>query len=155
MGFFSWKTADTNKSISNVYSNRDTFTVYVLQPNGLPPLKEDSYQGYGEFAGRDIYALVAQWNFPDMCKDAKSNWLPDEEIRNFGIDIACYDKDNAALEFPIKIVENPNLRYEDVPPSIGCPDQGYFYEDELEDDIVDEIEEDEADDFNLFDILEL
>jgi len=44
MGLFSWMTADTDKSISHAYSNHETFTVYVLQPNGLPPLKEDLYE---------------------------------------------------------------------------------------------------------------
>lgn len=35
MGFFSWKTQDTNKSIANRYSNRPTFTVYMVNPLNL------------------------------------------------------------------------------------------------------------------------
>lgn len=166
MGFFSWKTADTDKSIANAYSGRDVFTVYVLQPNGLPPLTEDYYEGYGVFEGRDIYALVAQWNYPEKCKDEQGNWLPDDVIRNFGIDIACMDEHNAALKYPIKIVENPRIQYDDIGPSDSCPDQGFFYEDdvfyekeeeeEIEDDIDDDIDdEDGVENINLFSGMEL
>ena len=33
MGMFSWKTQDTNKSISNIYSSRDTFKVVMTDNN--------------------------------------------------------------------------------------------------------------------------
>jgi len=46
--------------------------------------------------------------------------------RTLGIDIACYDDQNAALRYPIKFVENPNVDYESVKPSNGCPNQGFF-----------------------------
>ena len=52
--------------------------------------------------------------------------------RNIGIDIACYDEDNAALPFPIKITHNPNLKYEDCEPSLSDPDQGWPSEDDDE-----------------------
>lgn len=129
MGFFSWNTSDTHKSISNIYSSRGTFTVYVLCPDGTK-IREDDYDGYGDFGGRDIYALVAQWNRPEQCKDENGDWLPDDEIRGLGIDLACYDEDNKKLKYPIKIVEDGNLNYEDVEYSTGCRYQGYFYGDE-------------------------
>ncbi len=132
MGFFSWKTSDTHRSISNIYSSRGTFPVYVLCPDGTK-IKEENYEGYGEFGRRDIYALVAQWNVPNKCKDVNGNWLPDEDIRSIGIRIACYDCRNRELKYPIKIVENGNLNYEDVEYSEICECQGYFY-DEFEDD---------------------
>lgn len=127
MGFFSWKTADTQRSIPNACSGKDVFTVYVLCPDGTK-LKESSYGGYGDFAGRDVYALVAQWNRPDECKDKNGNWLPDGDIRDIGIDIACYDRDNKALKYPIKIVEDGNLNYDDVGYSESCEHQGFFYD---------------------------
>ena len=128
MGFFSWKTSDTDRSICNIYSRRETFPVYVLIPKefGGGYIEERHYEGYGIFGGRDMYALVAQWNYPERCKDSSGNWLPDEEVRDLGIGIACDDAQNAALKFPIKIAENP-VNYEAAEPSCNCPFQGYFY----------------------------
>ena len=122
MGFFSWKTSDTNKSISNVYSSRGSFRVFVLIPKefGGGYIVEDYYQGYGVFGGKDIYALVAKWNCPEKCSGDV------EENRIVGIDIACYDKDNAALKYPIKITEKL-MKYEDALPSNSCKNQGFFY----------------------------
>lgn len=128
MGFFSWKTSDTDKSISNVYSARGAFPVYVLIPEefGGGSIKEKCYGGYGEFGGRDIYALVAQWNRPAECKCADGNFHPDEKIRDIGIDIACGSQRNAGLKYPIKITEYP-MQYKDAKPSADCEYQGYFY----------------------------
>ena len=144
MGFFSWKTSDTDKSISNRYSSRGTFPVYVLIPEefGGGHIEERNYEGYGEFGGQDIYALVARWNKPELCNG------DDEYDRHIGIDIACSDEQNAALKYPIKITEFPK-RYEFAKPSVDCEAQGYFYDDdyyEEEDDWIEEeyeLEDDE------------
>lgn len=40
--------------------------------------------------------------------------------RSIGIDIACYDEQNAALKYPIKIVEDGTLPYEKAKPSKSC-----------------------------------
>lgn len=48
------------------------------------------------------------------------------EYRGIGITIACYDEDNAALPYPIKIAANPASVYEECPPSLGDPYQGSF-----------------------------
>lgn len=129
MGFFSWITSDTKRSISNMYSCRGTFPVYVLIPEefGGGYIEEKSYQGYGNFGGRDIYALVAQWNKPELCKNKDGSWKSDEDCRSIGISIACYDQDNQKLHYPIKITEYPT-KYEAATVSVGCPEQGYFYE---------------------------
>lgn len=37
--------------------------------------------------------------------------------RSIGIDLACYDEDNAALKYPIKIVEEGTMSYEKAKPS--------------------------------------
>lgn len=63
MGFFSWKTADDNQSIANVHSGRPIKTVYLIQPNGEPPIEERAYQGYGVFGGVDAYEWLAKKNF--------------------------------------------------------------------------------------------
>jgi hypothetical protein len=48
MGFFSWKTMDTNKSISNNYSSRGTFKVEMLDDKGNVWTEPD-YEGYELF----------------------------------------------------------------------------------------------------------
>lgn len=63
MGFFSWKTADTGESIANRHSSRPVKPVYLLQPNGQPPIKESSYDGYGRFGNVDAYNWLAKVNF--------------------------------------------------------------------------------------------
>ena len=57
MGFFSWKTSDTNRSISNVHSGRGTFKVTMLMPYGEKYVESD-YEGYGIFGGMDFYDAV-------------------------------------------------------------------------------------------------
>lgn len=66
MGFFSWITQDTKKSIANIHSERETFTVY-LKDNKGNYWKEDAYQGYGVFNGKDFYQLLAEMN-SDKCE---------------------------------------------------------------------------------------
>ena len=47
------------------------------------------------------------------------------EYRQIGIDIAHHDEDNAALMYPIKIARNKESVYEDCPPSLNDPYQGF------------------------------
>ena len=61
MGFFSWKTQDTNKSITNVHSETGSFPVYMHDDKGNVYL-EMEYDGYGVFGGVDYYVLLAQMN---------------------------------------------------------------------------------------------
>jgi hypothetical protein len=61
MGFFSWFTSDTNKSIANHYSVRSTFPVHMVTEYEQF-FTENDYDGYGEFGGKDFYALAAELN---------------------------------------------------------------------------------------------
>ena len=61
MGFFSWKTQDSNKSISNAYSIRGTFPVYMHGKDGVR-FHEFDYQGYGIFDNMDFFVLLATMN---------------------------------------------------------------------------------------------
>lgn len=110
MGFFSWKTQDTNKSISNVYSGKPTFTVYMVNPLTFKSYKEDNYEGYGVFGGKDFYELVAELN--------------GKSTRSEGIDIAFSNKPYVS---PI-LVENPVIakKYKGKVPET-CSKQGFFY----------------------------
>lgn len=134
MGFFSWMTSDTNKSIANIHSSRPTFTVHMITEDGRV-FTEENYDGYGIFGGKDFYELVAELN-------GFTN-------RSEGIDISF--KNNPSGEYngnfkTPKIVEHLNTyipegdNYQwkaywlglDYP--ISCPEQGFFYSDEEEED---------------------
>lgn len=190
MGYFSRITCDTGKPIRC----GERKEVYVLIPKefGGGYITEQCYNGYGEYGGKDIYELVAEWNrsflseellqkepkledFGGLCffektalrkeglseeeiekKDAAErerfyraalerrafaisrlndyrNGLKDKSMRKkygpdwkreIGIDIACYDEQNAALPYPIKIAGSKSSVYEDCPPSNNDPNQG-------------------------------
>ena len=130
MGFFSWKTSDTDKSICNSYSGRDTFTVFLKDHKGNV-WREDNYEGYGEFGGKDYHELVAEMN--GISSD-----------RIDGIGLACYPNDRSRWEphvqeamkdknpiFPI-IVEREDYPWWNENP-VDCEFQGYFYDEECED----------------------
>lgn len=61
MGFFSWKTQDTDKSIPSKHSIKPTFKVYMKDNEGNM-WEEDDYEGYGVFGDKDYYELVAEMN---------------------------------------------------------------------------------------------
>ena len=111
MGFFSWKTSDTNKSIPNIYSGRDPVPVKMLDDKGNAGI-ESAYEGYGDFGGMDYYALVAQMHGHE----------PDRDI---GITIAFSDNPNP---LPKLVESGCEEYYEDLPDSPMCEYQGYFYD---------------------------
>lgn len=108
MGFFSWKTQDTDKSIANHYSNRSTFTVHMLDDKGNS-WTEDNYEGYGEFGGKDFYELLAEMNEVGSDRD-----------------------DGIRLAFSGKPYISPNLNRDETIEWVDsepetCSFQGYFY----------------------------
>ncbi len=120
MGFFSWKTADTNESIANIHSDHPNAgrTVYLLQPGGKEPIEETAYNGYGDFGPADAYAWLAEMN---------SLGIPGSSVvarREDGIRAYC-NKD--CLKYPLKFSFDKNAVYEDLPESESCEAQGYFY----------------------------
>ena len=50
----------------------------------------------------------------------------DGELRDIGIIMACYDRDNASLEYPIKITHDAGAIYESCGPSDRDPNQGWL-----------------------------
>lgn len=84
MGFFSWLTSDSKESIRNIHTGEDR-SVYLLQPDGAAPIREDAYEGYGVFGGIDAYAWLGKANLPqDRVID-----FDDEELRDAGIALDC------------------------------------------------------------------
>lgn len=138
MGQFSWLDCKTGEQVVDD-KRRD---VYVLIPKefGGGHIKEECYDGYGRFGGHDIFDLVVDWNRDYLEEYRQDNtficdWLQKKssvedafntmEKRSIGISIACYDKDNERLHYPIKITHDPNAVYEECSPSMSDPNQGW------------------------------
>lgn len=118
MGFFSWKTQDTWESISNKFSNRPTFTVY-MHDNQNNFWAEDDYEGSGMFGGKDYYELLAEMN--------------GLKTRNEGINLVSISISKKEYLSPNLVTVKiwSYLEYEH--PEI-CLDQGYFYYEEGDED---------------------
>ena len=114
MGFFSWKTSDTKKSISNRYSVRGALPVYLITPYN-EKIFEPNYEGYGVFGGQDAYALLAKWNCPEKCNGDVGH------DRYIGILLKAKE-----LKYPLKFAEDSGFNYEDLEAAENCPEQGYF-----------------------------
>lgn len=141
MGFFSWMTQDTDKSIANNYSGRDTFPVDMIDDKGNV-YHEDSYEGYGVFGGKDYFVLLAEMNGLTRDESIENEEKREDELRSRGINLSFKDNPSG--------VHGPNVLYPNLVESAegwpydakgpeSCPDQGYFYGDE--EDEYDEEEE--------------
>lgn len=148
MGQFSWIYSDTKKQ---VVDNKKADT-YLLVPKPFQEkygkaIYENCYDGYGRFGCYDVYDLIPEWNkeiIPEIIRRIRNgNWRCNTcnkdienlqnyydgkeiscELRWLGIVMACYDEDNFALEYPIKITSK-EMEYENAKPSMGDPDQGW------------------------------
>lgn len=129
MGYFSWKTMDQGKSISNQHSSRGALPVVLLMPEefGGENLVEKNYEGYGVFAGYDAYALLARMNVSEECTGDENH---DREI---GIKISHTNEIFEQLEYPLRFVSlgyynKTKCAYEDFEGfSLNCESQGFFY----------------------------
>ena len=144
MGQFSWLDCVTKAQIVDDKKKK----VYVLVPKefGGGDIEEECYDGDGRFGGHDIYDLVADWNksyIPEVLKMAKDwtcDWIIKDasdfvrfindmpiktDKRTLGIALACYDRDNFRLRYPIKITYDKYAVYEECVPSYTDPNQGW------------------------------
>ena len=130
MGFFSWKTQDTDRSIPSHYSNRKTFSVQMMDNKGNV-FTETNYEGYGRFGGKDFYELLAEMNGFESDKTGDEYT---DEARGFGISLA-FSKDNHSgiategVYYP-NLVEKANGWVYEMGGPDNCEFQGYFYDDE-------------------------
>lgn len=125
MGFFSWHTQDTNKSIANQYSDRPTFTVFMLDDKGNSWV-EDNYEGYGEFGGKDFYELLAEMNGVEIEKDIENYH---DKLRAAGISLAFSGE---PFKSPNLVEKKTGWEYIESEPE-SCRAQGYFYGGDEED----------------------
>ena len=109
MGFFSWITQDTGKSIANQYSNNSTFSVIMTDDKGNQ-WEESNYDGYGEFGGKDYYTLLDEMN-------------GGTGDRMRGVDL-YFHNDNADVKYPS--LSECGAYFSKKPKS--CPHQGFFYD---------------------------
>jgi hypothetical protein len=111
MGFFSWKTSDTKRSIANIENGvRRTFPVN-MKDNQNNRWLETAYRGFGVFGGKDYYELLAQMN--------------GKKTREEGIELAFSRK----KVIRPKLTEDPSKTWQELPDSEICEFQGHFYPD--------------------------
>ena len=137
MGFFSWKTQDTDKSIANKYSIRRTFRVQMMDNKGNV-WTEDDYDGYGVFGGKDYYELLAEMNgVVERDKVELQGEAYTDYMRGEGINLA-FSKGNGSgvgtegIYYPNLIEMAKGWTYEMSGPD-SCDFQGFFYDDDEED----------------------
>jgi len=112
MGFFSWQTTDTNKSIANHYSRRPTFKVHMHDDKGNI-WTEINYEGYGEFGGKDFHELLAE--------------MHGKKGRDEGLDLAFAGIPMPRLWPQFTESGDPPTDFTREPER--CRFQGYFYDD--------------------------
>lgn len=108
MGFFSWMTQDTGRSIANAHSKRPTFKVIMTDDKGNQWVEYD-YGGYGEFGGKDYFALLDEMNGGkgDRFEGIKKSFSGDDSVI-----------------FPS--LSTSGKYYDGKGPNV-CKHQGYFY----------------------------
>ena len=140
MGFFSWKTQDTDKSIANSYSTRRTFKVYMIDDKGNK-WEENNYDGYGLFGGKDYYELLAEMNgiTSELQGEAYTDYM-----RTKGIDMVFHNNPSGyateGVLYPNLVEEADNWLYHHIGPE-SCDYQGFFYGDEENNDYWDDEED--------------
>lgn len=135
MGFFSWYTQDTNEPIYNVWqSHSEVINVNMVNPLTGECFKEESYDGYGVFGGKDFYVLLAEINREKIVDDF--DWSDGDKVRSAGIALAFSKSASGESEgvlYPI-LVENEEMwkNYINCIPS-GHEGQGYWNNESYED----------------------
>lgn len=114
MGFFSFKTQDTRRSIANNASRKPTFDVYMVDNQGNQ-YHEPSYSGYGRFGGIDYFVLMAEMN--------SINEATDQQMRSKAIDLYYEPKEDTL--FP-NLYAKSGKSWRNKRPD-DCKYQGFFY----------------------------
>lgn len=124
MGFYSWITQDTKRSIYNHHTDLE-FSVQMTDDKGNRWI-EDSYAGYGKFGGKDYYVLLAEMNSSPVINPDDSVEI--EKIRLDGIGL--YFSKREDILYP-NLTEDMQWTWRNERPD-DCPNQGYFVSEEEE-----------------------
>lgn len=125
MGMFSWITMDTGRSIRNRHvEDYKPRTVYMRDHKGNV-WTEHEYDGYGVFGGKDFYQLLAEMNEVEGLTGDVNN------DRMLGIDLAF---SGDLLHISPTLNEHYDSPWVKNEHNKDCPDQGFFYDYEDEDD---------------------
>lgn len=133
MGFSSFLTNDTQRSISNRYTSRGALPVVMCDNKGNH-WEEVAYEGYCSFGGMSYFVLLAYMNgaIDELILETEDNYPEFSKAR--GVGIRLYSEKAEGTLYP-NLVESENFflgwtwineRPED------CPEQGYFYAHECE-----------------------
>ena len=114
MGFFSWKTQDTNTSIANRHSLKEMIVVYMLDDKGNV-WEEQNYDGYGDFGGKDYYELLAEMN-----------GLGSDRMEGINLASTHHFKSHKDVKYPNLVEDIGTWEYTPKSPD-NCEYQGYFY----------------------------
>lgn len=141
MGFFAYRTSDTDKTFcapefASGIGRPACVVATLLLPNGEKFTGE--YDGYGRITDKngltiDIFSAIMS-NIAQSsreCAKTSQGEIRDSFFKNF--------EGNSRL---LKIVEDSDLNFDDVPSSLSCESQGYFFVGE-EDDEYDYWQDDE------------
>lgn len=127
-----------------VFDGKDVYDLVLewnrpyLNKDMLIPPDLERLKGYPEPYAKEWYERALK-EYENNVKylEAYKNGMTDEEMLNLtnekdwkrylGIEIACYNAQNAALPCPIKIVQlKKNVgKYKELPPSKSDPEQGF------------------------------
>ena len=124
MGFFSWKTSDTDESISNVHSYLGALPVKLLSPAGVL-VKCRGYDGYGKFRGVNSDNNVVEYDFYQLVHELTDGLEIGSGDRETGINYA-FDKEKSCIKPKLVSIDYEG-DYDSVADSPDCEFQGYFY----------------------------
>lgn len=115
MGFFSWETSDTKKSIRNRYNSKGATPCKMIDDRGREFI-ELHYDGYGVFGGMDFYALVDEMNGGDG-----------DRMRGIDLcDLNHHDPAPDHIKTPRLVSIDCKTPWSDLEPSKNDPKQGYW-----------------------------
>ena len=127
MGFFSWITQDTKKSISNLFSERGALPVTMTDDKGNK-YTENTYHGYGKFGRKDFYELISEMNptlFLEVANIKSHSDTSTGQLREVGIYLYCTYPFKHKVKYP-NLTESADWDWINERPAV-CEYQGFFY----------------------------
>lgn len=110
---YDWLTCDTGEPIRA----GEERTVYLLQPHGLPPIREDAYKGDGVFGSMNahVWLGIMNVNHPEQHDKEWKRYVG--EAMEIAFRYPSRDATVYPPNVPLKFSFNRDAVYEDHPPS--------------------------------------